>query len=186
MAKVLKPWAAVTLAGIQVGIGIGCTAFAFSIWTSALHTVAEEVERAKAEAITPWIVSAQPYTEPIEEEPIQPYTDDEIDLIANVVAAESLNQGLEGQQYVAAVILNRIESPYFPDTAREVLYQQGQFECVTDGGIERHKPTEETYQAVTTEIQSRTNGDILFFRTGHYHGFGTPILQYKDHYFSGR
>lgn len=51
----------------------------------------------------------------------------EKELLAKLVYAEARGEPLEGQIAVAAVVLNRVRSPLFPDTVGEVIYQPGQF-----------------------------------------------------------
>ena len=68
----------------------------------------------------------------------------------------------------------------------DVINDKGQFECVSNGSINIVEPSEETYQVVMNELISRTNYDIMYFRTDRYHSFGTPILKHGDHYFSSR
>ena len=48
-------------------------------------------------------------------------------LLGRLVYAESRGESLAGQIAVAAVVLNRVASPLFPDTIREVIYQPRQF-----------------------------------------------------------
>lgn len=115
-------------------------------------------------------------------EPTTPYND--LEYLAACVEAEAGNQGLYGKQLVACVILNRVDSSDFPDTVKEVIQQKGQFAVVTNGSIDRVEVSEESRQAVRMEIESRTNSEILYFRTKDYHTFGTPMFPYKDHYFS--
>ena len=63
---------------------------------------------------------------------------------------------------VADVILNRIDSPKFPDTVAGVLYQAGQFTCTTDGGCRRWPPTKEAFAAVTARNESRVKVMVDF------------------------
>ena len=63
------------------------------------------------------------------------FSDADLDLLARVVSAESRGEPYEGQVAVAAVILNRIEHPSFPNTLSGVIYQPGAFSFLTDGGI---------------------------------------------------
>ncbi len=53
--------------------------------------------------------------------------------IARLVQAEAGNQPFVGQVAVAAVVLNRVRSPLFPDTITGVIFSPGQFETVTRG-----------------------------------------------------
>src|SRR5690606_39702059 len=53
---------------------------------------------------------------------IADFTDAEIDLLARIVRAEAQGEPFEGKVAVAAVVLNRLERPQYPDTLREVIY----------------------------------------------------------------
>ena len=46
------------------------------------------------------------------------------------------------------------------------------------------KITDEMRQLVREEVKSRTNSDVIFFRTGRYSTYGTPMFKEDDHYFS--
>jgi len=56
-----------------------------------------------------------------------PATAEEIDLLAKLVTAEAGGEPYLGQVAVAAVVLNRMKSPDFPNTINKVIYQPGQF-----------------------------------------------------------
>lgn len=58
---------------------------------------------------------------------INSLTEEEIDLICRIVVLEAGNQSIEGQRAAIEVILNRIMSEYYPNTAYEVLSAEGQF-----------------------------------------------------------
>jgi N-acetylmuramoyl-L-alanine amidase len=62
--------------------------------------------------------------------------------------------------------------------------QQNQFSVVLDGRIWQVEPTEETFQAVREELESRTNYEVLFFTSEGYIEYGTDWKQIGDHYFS--
>lgn len=108
-------------------------------------------------------------------------TADDAELIARTVQAESGNQDFKGKRLVAAVVLNRIESEDFPNTADEVLSQPKQFST-----YKALAKTEATYLdrlAVSMEMKERSDAEIIFFRAGRY-GCGIPAYQHGDHYFS--
>ena len=67
-------------------------------------------------------------------------------LLAKTVYAEARGEPYEGQVAVAAVILNRVESPDFPNTIAEVIYQPWAFTAVHDGQINL-EPNETAYSA---------------------------------------
>ncbi len=63
------------------------------------------------------------------------YSERDLQLMANAVYGESRGEPYEGQVAVAAVILNRLESPDFPNTISEIIFQPGAFTAVADGQI---------------------------------------------------
>ncbi len=92
------------------------------------------------------------------------YSKREIDLLARLVRAEAEIEPFRGKIAVACVVLNRVASPTFPDTIKEVIYQKNQFQPVMNGKI--NQPTdEESIQAVHAAINEQRNlaGDSLFF-----------------------
>ncbi|KKI90861.1 sporulation specific N-acetylmuramoyl-L-alanine amidase [Bacillus sp. SA1-12] len=88
----------------------------------------------------------------------------EIDLLARVVRAEAQSEPFKGKVAVANVVLNRVESPKFPDTIEEVIYQPGQFQPVANGEI--NKPADQaSVQAVQAALSNMRHvaQDSLFF-----------------------
>lgn len=67
-------------------------------------------------------------------------------LLAKCVYSEARGEPYEGQVAVAAVVLNRVESPEFPNTIAEVIYQPWAFTAVHDGQINL-EPNETAYSA---------------------------------------
>lgn len=63
------------------------------------------------------------------------YTEKDLQLMANAVYGEARGEPYEGQVAVAAVILNRLESPDFPNTIAGIIFQPGAFTAVADGQI---------------------------------------------------
>lgn len=63
------------------------------------------------------------------------YSEQDIKLMANAVYGEARGEPYEGQVAVAAVILNRVEHPDFPDSVGGVIFQPGAFTAVSDGQI---------------------------------------------------
>lgn len=63
------------------------------------------------------------------------YTEKDLQIMANAVYGEARGEPYEGQVAVAAVILNRLESPDFPDTISAIIFQPGAFTAVADGQI---------------------------------------------------
>ena len=71
---------------------------------------------------------AEVYSEDVVQEgQLQYYSEYEKDLLYRIVAAEVGDCSDLSQQVVTQVILNRVDSPHFPDTIEGVLYQPYQF-----------------------------------------------------------
>ena len=89
----------------------------------------------------------------------------EMEVLAQLVEAEAGNQPFEGKCLVADVILNRVESPDFPDTISEVIFQEGQFSVVSNGAFDEAgwNMKEDDYAAVLCEMQLHQNKDVLYF-----------------------
>ncbi|MNC32274.1 Spore cortex-lytic enzyme precursor [compost metagenome] len=62
-------------------------------------------------------------------------SENDLRIMANAVYGEARGEPYEGQVAVAAVILNRVRSPSFPNTASGVIFQPGAFTAVADGQI---------------------------------------------------
>ena len=58
-----------------------------------------------------------------------------LNLLSRVVYSEARGEPYKGQVAVAAVVLNRVASPSFPNTISGVVYQSGSFDAVSDGQI---------------------------------------------------
>jgi len=56
-------------------------------------------------------------------------------LLAQLVYGEARGEPYKGQVAVAAVVLNRVDSPDFPNSLSGVIYQPGAFDAVADGQI---------------------------------------------------
>ena len=79
------------------------------------------------------------------------YSQNDIQLMANAVYGEARGEPYEGQVAVAAVILNRVESPTFPNTVSGVIFEPRAFTAVADGQIWL-TPNETARQAVLDAI----------------------------------
>ncbi|WP_212391102.1 spore cortex-lytic enzyme [Sporosarcina beigongshangi] len=79
------------------------------------------------------------------------YSEKDIQLMANAVYGEARGEPYDGQVAVAAVILNRVEHPDFPDTVGGVIFQPLAFTAVADGQIWL-EPNERAKEAVLDAI----------------------------------
>lgn len=88
----------------------------------------------------------------------------EKDLLARLVHAEAKGEPYEGKVAVALVVLNRVEDDRFPDTIKDVIYQERQFEPVDNGSI-NEPADEESYKAVMEALvlKGQGNKSVYFF-----------------------
>lgn len=110
----------------------------------------------------------------------------ELELLAAVVEAEAGNQDMIGKRLVVDVVLNRVDSPLFPDTIMEVLEQPGQFTTMWNGAVEDagYHMQQDDYDAVMMEVTGkRLDYDIYFFTAGEYNASCKPAYIHGDHYF---
>lgn len=110
----------------------------------------------------------------------------ELELLAAVVEAEAGNQDMIGKRLVVDVVLNRVDSPLFPDTITEVLEQPGQFTTMWNGAVEDagYHMQQDDYDAVMMEVTGkRLDYDIYFFTAGEYNASCKPAYIHGDHYF---
>lgn len=112
------------------------------------------------------------------------FTKEEIELIALVATAESGGESELGQRLVIDTILNRKDHEHFPNTINGVIYQKNAFSPVENKTLKYFEVTDEMRKLVKEEIKSRTNTEVLFFRTKRYHRYGEPVRKVGGHHFS--
>lgn len=111
----------------------------------------------------------------------------DFELLCQLVAAEAENQPFEGKRAVVAVVLNRVDYGWpFEDSIEEVIFQDGQFTCISDKRFfdAWAYVSDEDREAVTAELSERKYSEYLYFTAGHYGDYGTPAEPIGDHYFS--
>ncbi len=90
-------------------------------------------------------------------------TAQDIELLAKLVYAEARGESLEGQIAVAAVVLNRLRSPKFPNTIWEIIHEPGQFTPVESNKLPA-QVDEGSREAVIRALQGEDpTGGALFF-----------------------
>lgn len=88
----------------------------------------------------------------------------EMDILAKVIYSESRGEPYKGQVAVGAVVINRIQSSQFPDTIKEVVFQNGAFTAVSDGQYWL-TPNETAYKAALDAVRGwdPTYNSIYYF-----------------------
>ena len=86
------------------------------------------------------------------------YTEDELDLLSRLIYSEGGTESYETKLKIGSVVMNRVsdlDSPDFPDTIREVIYQKNQFSVTTtkiDGVIMIDRPADEESKRAAKEV----------------------------------
>jgi len=92
------------------------------------------------------------------------YSSSDIYLLAKCIHAEARGEPYVGQVAVAAVILNRVKDPNFPNTISGVIYQPWAFTAVNDGQINL-EPNQSAYNAASDAMNGwdPTYGCIYYY-----------------------
>ncbi len=100
-------------------------------------------------------------------------TEDELEVLLRIVEAEAGCEDEDGKLLVANVILNRLNSPKFPDSITEIVFQREngvvQFSPVYDGSYACAEVSEETVNAVGRALDGEDISDgALYFAARQY------------------
>lgn len=91
-------------------------------------------------------------------------TDSEWDALTQMILSEARGESFEVQYYIACVVLNRVDSDYFPNTVEEVIYQTNpvQFQGAWDKN--HYEPSQGVLEAIQTALEeNRTPSDMYYF-----------------------
>lgn len=91
------------------------------------------------------------------------YDSDSLYWLSHIINAESGNQTLDGKLAVGTVIMNRVDSPRFPNTIYEVVCAPNQFTPVQNGAIYREPNAESVIAAKLILEGVRVGGNSLYF-----------------------
>jgi hypothetical protein len=109
------------------------------VTTTEVETIVESTEPTEVETII-----EETTCEIVEDENLNAY---DLYYMAHLIYAEAGSSWCsdELQLYVGSVVLNRVESDQFPNTIRDVIYQDGQYACTWDGNFEK-EPDERAWK----------------------------------------
>ena len=105
---------------------------------------------------------------------------EEEEILAKLLWCEARNQSWEGQVYTCSAILNYCERNN--TSIWDAAHNRNAFEPAPF--VDDAKPTAMQYEVIYYVLNGGRIPDICWFRTGHYHNFGTPVAKVGDHYFS--
>ena len=100
-------------------------------------------------------------------------TEKELEVLLRIVEAEAGCEDEEGKLLVTNVILNRLNSPKFPDSITEIVFQRengvAQFSPVYDGSYACAEVSEETIKAVGRALKGEDISDgAMYFAARKY------------------
>ncbi len=92
------------------------------------------------------------------------YRETEVEILARLVNGEARGEPYIGQVAVAAVVLNRVKHPSFPNTISGVVFQTGAFDAVWDGQFDL-EPTADAVRAARDAMNGwdPTGGCIYYY-----------------------
>lgn len=82
------------------------------------------------------------------------YTEDDFELLARVIEAEAGGESDYHKLCVGTVVMNRVDSEKYPSTIEGVIYQPGQYQCVTNSHINK-EPSDSSYEAAESILDGR-------------------------------
>ena len=136
--------------------------------------------------------TAQEILQAMEEASKPKYTQEDLDLLARVIYAEVGCTWIPDwvQQMVGSVVLNRVASPYYPDTSYDVIYQPGQYAPTWDGSINKTPDArtienaryllENSQIPVTDIIESVGYDNTSYFYRKFRERYGVSPKEYRD------
>ena len=164
--------------------------------TGSIEVLDTTVEIVPMEQAT--VKEQEPTPEPTEKPTEKPYQSkiysmdwgaEDAYLLAKIAMAEAENQDTEGKARVILVVLNRVWDDRYPDTIREVIYQENQFSPVSNGRFDRVEPDKDCWKAlemVQVGHWDKSQG-ALYFESKSQSTWHEEHLKYLfkhgDHYF---
>lgn len=107
-------------------------------------------------------------------------TEEEIDLMANVVMREASILNNDGKQLTASTLVYRVMDGRWGDTVSEVIYYPNAY-CTEF----KEEPTKACYEAVYAALTyDAFPHDLFYFRSGKPHSFGEVYAHEGNTYFS--
>lgn len=109
----------------------------------------------------------------LEREMLYDLSEEDYEVLLRIVEAEAGCEDVKGRMLVAGVILNRVTSDKFPDTVKQVVFQQengvAQFSPIKDGRYYNVCVSDETIEAVTRVLYGEDLSEgALYFASRKY------------------
>lgn len=108
----------------------------------------EELPELKEESQVKQMQQAEAEETEAPQEPLYAWTEENEYMLMKIAMAEMESESTESKALVIRVVINRVESDSFPDTIKEVLYQERQFTPIWNGRYDRVEPNEDCKEAL--------------------------------------
>jgi N-acetylmuramoyl-L-alanine amidase len=112
-----------------------------------------------------------------------------LEQLARIIYSEARGESFEGQVAVGSVVINRVQSPAYPDSINEVIFQPGQFTAVEDGQYWL-TPNKSAYSAAQEALKGTdtTKGALFYYNpklaTSSWSKARTTIKKIGNHVFT--
>ena len=83
------------------------------------------------------------------------WSSEESYLLAKIAMAEAEGCNTKTKTLIIMCVLNRVWSDEFPDTIKEVIFQENQFSPIDNGRWDRVEPNEDCYEAVKVVMEAK-------------------------------
>ncbi len=136
-------------------------------------------------------VAADAEAAPVEVTAINDTVDADLICLTKIVRHEAANQSMTGQLAVAQLVMNRVNSPRFPNTICAVAHQSGQF--FNTNAYNPSRNDQRWANALEAAIDARNGisdpvvGDAVFYHAAYvsprFHRSRPRVTQIEDHIF---
>ena len=121
----------------------------------------------------------EPEPEP-DPQPVEILSYSEKEILAKLLYREAGSMSWEGQVYVCSAILNLRD--HTGKTIWEMAHKVNMFSVAPI--VDSAKPRQMQYEVIDYVLHGGRIPGIKYFRTNHYHRFGTPVCKIQNVYFS--
>ena len=116
-------------------------------------------------------------------------TMDDRELLAKLLYCEGRGESIECQRAIISVVVNRLNNGYWGNTFRSVIYAKGQFSPVSEGSLEKAKPSQTQYDVVDYVLENGSTlpSWVMYFRASYHFSWKgyTPYCNIDNTYFGG-
>ena len=118
---------------------------------------------------------------PQEPTKVNELTQEEAQLLMRIAQAEGGTQGADGMWLIMSVVLNRVNSPDYPDNIHDVVYQPYQFSSLLDGNFDNTVVLKAEAHEALARIEQ---GDVAPMIIGFERKPSNTLEKYFDYAFS--